>query len=248
MGHNPTRERRQGFTLVEVLAAFAVASVVIVATAALMHNLVLSFDRGTGRVDAGERLLLAADRLAADIGAARFVLQTTPAGKIAAFRGEPTRITFISAALIDPARQDDDPVRSEIVSVTARGLDDATELVRSRARWSDPRMRIEDAVPQDDVVLLSGRFDAAFKFARVAADGALSWSSSWIAERSLPRLVKLSLIDRTSGIDLLGGAEFVLRADAPLACARASPSLECLTGAAAGQPPPPPPPAGGARQ
>jgi prepilin-type N-terminal cleavage/methylation domain-containing protein len=246
MTRNRTQDRRQGFTLVEVLAAFAVASVVIVATAALMHNVVLTFDRGTGRVDAGERLLLAADRLAADIGAARFVLQTTPAGKFAVFRGEPTRITFISAALIDPARQDDDPVRSEIVSVTARRLDDATELVRSRARWSDPRMRIEDAVLQDDVVLLSGRFDAAFTFARVAADGTLGWSSSWIAEHSLPRLVKLSLIERASGIDLLGGAEFVLRADAPLACAHTGASPDCLTGAAQGQPPPPP--AAGARQ
>jgi general secretion pathway protein J len=246
MAGQRTQDRRQGFTLVEVLAAFAVASVVIVATAALMHNLVLTFDRGTGRVDAGERLLLAADRLAADIGAARFVLEATPAGKIAAFRGEPTRITLISAALIDPARQDDDPVRSEIVSVTARRLDDATELVRSRARWSDPRMRIEDAVLKDDVVLLAGRFDAAFTFARVAADGTLSWSSSWVAEHSLPRLVKLSLIERTSGVDLLGGAEFVLRADAPLACAHAGASPDCLAGAAQGQPPPPQ--AAGARQ
>jgi general secretion pathway protein J len=238
MGRTRAQDRNRGFTLVEVLAAFAVASVVIVATAALMHNLVLSFDRGTGRVDAGERLLLAADRLAADIGAARFVLQTTPAGKIAAFRGEPRRITFVSAALIDPARQDDDLVRPEVVAITARGLDDATELVRSRARWSDPRMRIDDAVLQDDVVLLSGRFDAAFAFARVAADGTLGWSTSWIAEHSLPRLVKLSLIERTSGVDLLGGAEFLIRSDAPPACAHAGVSLECLTGSAEAQPQP----------
>jgi prepilin-type N-terminal cleavage/methylation domain-containing protein len=236
MARERARDRKQGFTLVEVLAAFAVASVVIVVTAALMHNLVLSFDRGTGRVDAGERLLLAADRLAADIGAARVVLQATPAGGIAAFRGEPTRITFITAGLINPARQEEEPVLPEIVSVTARSLENATELVRSRARWSDPRMRIEDALLQDEVVLLSGRFDAAFTFARVAPDGTLGWGSSWIAEQSLPRLVKLSLIERTTGIDLLGGAEFVVRADAPLACAHSGASLGCLTGSAEGEP------------
>ena len=234
MGCKRAQDREQGFTLVEVLAAFAIASVVIAATAALMHNIVLSFDRGTGRVDAGERLLLAADRLTADIGAARFVLQTTPAGKIAAFRGEPTRITFISAGLIHPARQGDD-ASSEIVSVTARNLDDATELVRSRARWNGPRMPIEDAALQDDVALMSGRFDAAFTFARVAPDGTLSWSSSWVAEHSLPRLVKLSLVERTTGIDLLGGAEFLIRADAPPACAQAGASLDCLTGSAHGE-------------
>jgi hypothetical protein len=217
--------------LVEVLTAFAVASVIMVAMAALLRNLTASFDRGTNRVNAGERLVLAADRLAADIGSARFVLQASSAGKAVAFLGEPTRITFIGAGLIDPARQTGQalPVVPEIVSVTAQSIEDTTELVRRRAPFADPRMRIESAVLRDDVVLLAGRFDAAFTFARQGADGSLTWSNTWTGEQSLPRLIKLSLRERATGIDLLGGAEFVIHADAPPACAAAGASPDCLT-------------------
>ena len=64
---------QHGFSLVEVLAALAIASVIIVATGALVHNVALSFDRGTRGVSEGERLILAIERLAADIGSTRFV-------------------------------------------------------------------------------------------------------------------------------------------------------------------------------
>ena len=229
---------KQGFTLVEVLAAFAIASVIILATAALMHNVVLSFDRGTGRVSAGERLVLAAERVAADVGSARFVQQTTSAGAVAAFLGEPTKIAFIGAGLIDPARRPDavTPALPEIVSVTVEAADGTTEVVRRRAAWLDPRARIEDVALGDEVVLVAGQFDAAFAFARISPEGALTWSSSWAGERNLPRLVKLSLRDRATGIDLLGGAAFVIRADAPRACAQAAASAECLAGPAGARP------------
>ena len=53
-------ERQGGFTLVEVLAALAITSVIIAATVGLTHNVALYFDRGTRGVAEGERLLLAA--------------------------------------------------------------------------------------------------------------------------------------------------------------------------------------------
>jgi prepilin-type N-terminal cleavage/methylation domain-containing protein len=238
MSHVMSRLRagsaRQGFTLIEVLAALAIASVIVMATVALMHNVVLTFDRGTNRVSAGERLALAADRLAADIGSARFVLQGSGPAALAAFVGAPTKITFIGTGIIDPASRQEglNEVRMpapEVISIALEAGEETTAVVRRRGAWRDPRARLTDAALGDEVVLLAGRFDAAFSFARLSPEGKLTWSSSWSAEKSLPRLVKLTVRDRASGIDLLGGAEFLIRADASRACTREGANLDCIT-------------------
>jgi len=233
-----TLGRQRGFTLVEVLAAFAIASVIMMAIAALMHNIAFSFDRGTNRVGGAERLLLAADRLATDIGAARFVPLVTPAGPAAAFLGAPTKIMFIGAGGIDPGRRTNDgtPISEEVVSVTIEQVGDVTQVVRRRAPWRGPRTRFDNVLPGDEVVLVSGLFDASFAFARATPEGKFTWSDNWTGEPSLPRMVKLNLRERASGVDLFGGAEFVIHADAPPACARPGASGDCVTRGVAAQP------------
>src|SRR5260370_14448268 len=69
-----------GFTLIEVLAAFAIASVIIMATAALIRDVAFHFDRGTRGVGDAERLMLAVERFSADFGSARVVFPTNEAG------------------------------------------------------------------------------------------------------------------------------------------------------------------------
>jgi prepilin-type N-terminal cleavage/methylation domain-containing protein len=222
---------QSGFTLIETIAAFAIGSVVILASAALLHNVALSFDRGTSRVTNGERLAVAAERLATDIGSAGFVLQKTSADASAAFTGSPTRIIFISLDGADAGvRRDDEQPGQEVVSLTAEAAGDATQIVRRRAPWPGPRIPFDTVALKDDVVLLQGTFDAAFSFARTGSDGTLSWVDSWSGERTLPRLVRLTLRDRATGGDLLGRAEFTIRADAPALCAAPDAGLECLSG------------------
>ncbi len=250
MSRDCTLAAKQGFTLIEVLAALAVASVIVMATAGLLHNVVWSFDRGANRVSAGERLVLVADRLTTDIGSARFVLQGTVPAAVA-FVGTPAKITFVGAGSVDPvsrqdmsrqdlSRQDEVLSAPEVVSVALEAGEETTALVRRRGAWRGSRSQLADAALRDEVVLLAGRFDGAFTFARMGVDGHLTWSSSWTGEQSLPRLVKLSLRDRASGVDLLGGAEFLIRADASRTCVREGAAANRITdpaGAGQGAPP-----------
>jgi prepilin-type N-terminal cleavage/methylation domain-containing protein len=220
-----------GFSLIEVLAALAIASVIITATVALLHNVALTFTRGTNRATGGEQLVLATERLARDIGAARFVMESGAAGAAVAFLGEPTKITFITAPDNDRQWHGDAAPRPELVSVTLESAGDTTEVVRRRAPWSGAPMPIaDDAMLGDPVVLLAGNLDASFSFGRAKPGGGVIWSTNWSNERTLPRLVKLTLRDRESGVDLLGGAEFVIHADAPSACAGAGAGVACLAG------------------
>jgi prepilin-type N-terminal cleavage/methylation domain-containing protein len=222
-----------GFTLVEALAALAIASVIIMASAALIHNVALFFDRGTRGVTEAERLMLAVERLAGDFGSARFVWRRTEDGAAVAFAAEqasserPASISFVGAGrAVSTPRVDDD-----LINLIVEEEGEVRRLVRRRATWPGPRARFEDATPQDPVVLIEGKMDISFVFGRVTPDGALAWYASWAGERVLPRYVRLILRDRATGADLLGEADFIVRANAPAACGRADAAVACLSAA-----------------
>jgi len=223
---------QRGFTLIEVIAALAIASVIIMAVAALIHDVARHFDRGTRGVQEAERLMLAVERLAQDFNSARFVTWTGESGTALAFTAEPAtdnkqaRIVFVGNAGITAG-----PQGPEAVTLTVERAGDVSRLVRRRSPWAGPRMRPEQVSPQDAVVLIEGRFDIVFVFGRVAPGGGLSWSPSWVGETTLPRFVRLMLLDRATGADLLGEADFVVRADAPAGCGRPDASPGCLSAA-----------------
>jgi prepilin-type N-terminal cleavage/methylation domain-containing protein len=233
MRNGRTHPGCDGFTLVEVLAALAIASVIILASAALIRNVALFFDRGTRGVTEAERLMLAVERLAGDFGSARFVWRRTEDGSAAAFAAEqasserPARVIFVGPGrAASTARVDDD-----MISLTVERDGEVMRLVRRRATWPGPGARFEDVTMQDPVVLIEGKLDISFVFGRVTPDGALAWYASWAGERVLPRYIRLILRDRATGADLLGEADFMVRANAPAACGRADAALACLSAA-----------------
>jgi prepilin-type N-terminal cleavage/methylation domain-containing protein len=222
--------QRTGFTLIEVLAALAISSVIIAATVTLIHMVAGNFDRGTRGVDGADGLTLAVQRLASDFSAARYTVWTTQAGFALAFKAEradgekPARIVFVSER-----RREFEAPTDEVVSLTIEQNDTRTRLVRRRAAWTGPDMLIDHLSPQDAVVLLEGNLDISFLFGRLAPGRGLVWSTGWIDETTLPRFVRLVLRDRATGANPVGEADFIVRADAPLACGRSDAGTDCLS-------------------
>lgn len=227
----PACGRLDGFTLVEVLAAFAIASVIIIASATLIRDVALHFDRGARTVQEAERLMLAVERLSADFGSARMVPRRTEAGTAVAFTAEeasgerPARIVFVGAAGVMSG-----PPGDEVVMLTVEKDDDVTRLVRRRAAWPGPRSRFEDVAPGDPVVLIEGKWDIAFVFGRLTPERVLTWHRSWTAESVLPRFVQLIVRDGSTDRNMLGEADFVVRANAPAGCGSPDAAVACLAG------------------
>jgi prepilin-type N-terminal cleavage/methylation domain-containing protein len=219
-----SRRHDAGFTLIEVLASVAIASVVMVAIVALIHDVAYNFDRGTRTASNADRLLLAIERLAADFASVGPVPQAGQGAEMAvAFVGEPTQLRFVTAGGSAAGARSE-----EVVALTVEQMEGTAHLVRRRAKWLGPRTVFADVPLDDPVRLLEGRIELSFGYGSIGQDGAVTWSESWTGQPMLPRLVRLTIRDQASGADLIPAPEFVLRADAPIACAQARANAECL--------------------
>jgi len=220
----PPRKRDAGFTLIEVLAALTIGAVVTVATVALIHDVAFNFDRGTRTASNADRLLLAIERLTADFASARLVTQAGQGTEaIVAFAGQPTGVRFVAAggAAVGPKGE-------EVVGLTVEQTDGLTYLVRRRGKWRGPHTAFADLRLDDPVQLLEGTIDVAFAYGSVAPDGTVTWNATWTGQPLLPRLVRLTIQDHASGAGLIPAQQFVLRADAPMACAQQGAEAGCL--------------------
>ena len=211
------------FTLLETLTALALAAVIIVATTGLLHDVVLHFDRGAQRVSEAEHLLQAVDRLAGDFASARFILRSNVPGAPASqgagalFTGDSSNVTFVAAGGVMAGPQGEEMVK---LSVEVDG--EISRLIRRRAAWREPHAHFDDMPAQDPVAMLEGRVDISFSYGQLTAQGALTWTDTWSGESGLPRFVRVIVREPNSGVDLLAEAPFLVRVDAPAACARAA--------------------------
>jgi general secretion pathway protein J len=219
----PRRRTSSGFTLIESLIALAITSLVVLSCVTFLRDGAYYFDRGTEAVDQTEQFAFAVDCLTRDFAGARFVLQAGPGGPVAPFVADGReRILFVTAADRASATQGE-----EVVEYSVEEDGELSRLVRRRAPWAGPRSRPDDVAMTDPVALLRGPFEISFQYSELTPEGALVWYDRWSGSEGLPYSVRLALVDRATGVDLLGGSAFRVRANAPASCA--SGKEDCLS-------------------
>jgi prepilin-type N-terminal cleavage/methylation domain-containing protein len=223
--------RCAGFTLIETLAALALASIIVVAASALVHQGLFTFDHGAEAVDQEEELSLAMSSLRRDFAAVRYVRKkslvgaTPPSARTVEFIGQANADGQPDIIFVTGGGRATGVAGEEIVGLSVEEGDSVTKLIRRRAPWTGPMQQLASATLHDPVVLLRGNIAVSFSYSQLAPNGTLVWRDRWANEAALPHSVRLTLADGDSGADLQT-AEFLIRANAPASCA--SGADDCL--------------------
>jgi general secretion pathway protein J len=215
------RQRRtRGFTLIEVLMATALMGAILAALATVTAQWLPNWNRGFARVQRSEQLGLGLERLVADLAAAEFVSPgrgtVTPL-----FDGAEQSVTLVRTAIGPNAR-----AGLDIVRIAEVGSDRGPALVRSRALFV-PAAEGSGAIPTnftEPVVLVRAPFRVLFSYAgpdRI-------WKNSWRGAPLLPRAIRATVRDSTTGQTLATTTATLVHAEVPVDCLTAEVMRDCL--------------------
>ena len=185
------RASEQGFTLIETIVALALMGLVLSALASITAQWLPNWNRGIGRLQRGELIGVALQRIAADIAAAEYV----PANRDTRqplFDGSELSLMLVRTALGPNAGPGLDVVR---IGETKDGGEFVT--LRSRARFAplpDGSSLSEQLHFSDPVVLLRAPFRLSFAYA--GSDRV--WKASWHEADRLPGMIRLTVRDEAS--------------------------------------------------
>ncbi|MGL9620839.1 general secretion pathway protein GspJ [Bradyrhizobium sp. U531] len=206
-----------GFTLLEVLLATLLMTVILGALATVTAQWLPNWNRGIARVQRAERLATGLDRIVADLSVAEQIAVNGDA-KVPLFDGAELSVTFLRTALGPSARPGLEFIRF-VEKADAQGL----ALVRERAPFqpmpSDGQIRFAD-----QVVLIRTPFRVSFAYA--GPDG--QWQPIWRGQRELPDRIRITVRDGASGQVLAVSAAAVPHITAPAECARAKNPATCV--------------------
>lgn len=190
-----SRRAARGFTLLEVLVAITIFSLVIAVLYAGYRLAVRSWESGERTQAAVSELRLAGAFIRRHASEAfPLAISESRAWRLW-FQGEPERLVFITAmpaylgqgGMYEMTLQVDDGKEGAALTVARRLLHPDAESGRPGV---DDRARplVED--------LESATFDY---FGTSAEDGVPSWHRSWVDQQQLPQLVRLRVISRRAG-------------------------------------------------
>ncbi len=207
-----------GFTLIEVLVATFLMTVILSALATVTAQWMPNWNRGMAHVQRAERLAFGLDRIVADLA----VAEMTPINgeaKLPLFEGSELAVTFVRTAVGPNSRPGLEVVRL-VEKVDKEGL----AMVRERAPFApmtaDAQIRFAD-----QVVLVRAPYRVTFSYA--GPDQV--WQPNWRDQIQLPDKVRIAVRDGATGRVLGVSSATILHVNAWAECARAKNPAACLT-------------------
>jgi general secretion pathway protein J len=207
-----------GFTLIEVLLATLLMTVILAGLATITAQWLPNWNRGMARVQRAERLAIGLERVAADLSVAEMIPLNGDT-KAPLFEGNELSVTFVRTAVGPNTRPG-----LEIIRFIEKGDSQGLALVRERASFapmpSDAQLRF-----LDQVVLIRAPFRMSFSYA--GADQV--WQPNWRGQMQLPDMIRITVRDGSTGQVLDVSTAAMPRVNAPAECARAKNPTSCVT-------------------
>jgi general secretion pathway protein J len=212
------RPREAGFTLIEVLLATLLMTVILGALATVTAQWLPNWNRGMARVQRAERLAIGLERALADLSVAEMMPRNGDS-KRPLFEGSELAVTFVRTAVGPNTRPGLEIIRL-IEKADAQGLALVRERVPFAPMPSDAQIRFVDRV-----VLIRAPFRVTFAYA--GADQV--WQPTWRDQPQLPGMIRVAVRDSATGQLLAVSSAATVHVNAPAECARAKSVTACLT-------------------
>jgi general secretion pathway protein J len=211
------RADEAGFTLIEVLLATLLMTIILGALATVTSQWLPNWNRGMAQVQRAERLALGLDRITADLAVAEMV-PLNGNTKVPLFEGSALSVTFVRTAVGPSARPG-----LEIVRLIEKADDQGLALVRERAPFA-PMPTDAQIKFLDQVVLIRLPFRVTFSYA--GPDQV--WQPTWRGQTQLPEMIRIAVRNGATGQVLSVSGAAIVHANAPAECARARNPSACL--------------------
>ncbi|MCA3561118.1 MAG: prepilin-type N-terminal cleavage/methylation domain-containing protein [Aestuariivirga sp.] len=210
----PSGRSEAGFTLVEVLAALVLASLILVS----LNMAMSAVDKGAARTrrSLGEQSEIgsAVSIFGRDVARIAKIRRPAPPDQFDGYVFDGARNVMVyplreEAALADAGLY--------LVRLSIARKNGQSVLLRERAPFP---LRGDNALPKwrDPVVLLSGPFDIAFAY-RAQRSGQRQWSDRWVAVEAMPEQIRLTVTDTATGRLRVPGFVQSLAIDSEVDCA-----------------------------
>jgi general secretion pathway protein J len=206
-----------GFTLIEVLMATLLMTLILGALATVTAQWLPNWNRGMARVQRAERLAIGLERVAADLSVAE-MMPLNGEAKAPLFEGAELSVTFVRTAVGPNIRPG-----LEIIRLIEKADADGLALVRERAPFA-PMPDDAQVKFADQVVLIRSPFRVSFSYA--GPDQV--WQREWRGQKQLPDTVRISVRDIATGQVLAVSGAAIVHINAPAECARAANAVQCL--------------------